>query len=85
MFGPSLFALVLATLLCAALRTFPQSSVLHVCNFTLHVVLGPVAANGSALLTGMGPVIIIFAIWRAWLQHSTTSAIPKQANARQAA
>jgi len=69
MFGPSSFTLVTAIVASGAIRAFPESAfAMHIWRFGITVVLSRSAAYGYTALACLGPPVIVFSIWRAWLE-----------------
>jgi len=70
MFGPSVFMLGTAIVASGIIRTFPEAPFATLLwRFGMTVVLSRSAAYGCASLACLGPPVVVFSLWRAWLRY----------------
>jgi hypothetical protein len=71
MFGPSALLVGTAVVLGSAIRIFPESALaMQLWKFAMHIVLGRTPAFGCAALANLGPIVVIFSLWRAIAQKA---------------
>jgi hypothetical protein len=71
MFGPTAVLVGTSLVLGSAIRILPESALaMQLWKFAMHIVLGRTASFGCAALASIGPIVVIFSLWRAIVQKA---------------